>query len=50
MILTLLKAVCFKGDYYIVIAVGNTSDETNRDILKAAGTKAVKNLELLTNK
>ncbi|NLV16696.1 MAG: hypothetical protein GXY50_05780 [Syntrophomonadaceae bacterium] len=37
------------GDYYMVIAVGNTSHETNRDILKAAGAKAVENLELLTN-
>ena len=39
-----------QGDYYIVIAVGNTSNETNRDILKAAGAKAVRNLEQLTNK
>lgn len=38
-----------KGGYYIVIAVVNTSDETNRNILKAAGAKAVGNLELLTN-
>ncbi len=37
------------GDYYMVIAVGNTSDEKNRDILKAAGAKAVENLELLIN-
>jgi len=39
-----------QGDYYIVIAVGNTSNETNRDILKAAGAKAVKNLEQFTDK
>ena len=39
-----------KGEYYIVIGVGNSIDETNRAILKAAGEKAVKYLELLINK
>jgi len=38
------------GEYYIVIGVGNSGDETNRAILKAAGKKAVNNLELLINK
>ncbi|NLF45743.1 MAG: hypothetical protein GX581_06660 [Syntrophomonadaceae bacterium] len=38
-----------QGEYYMIIAVGNTSDETNRNILKAAGARAVENLELLTN-
>ena len=34
------------GEYYIVIAVGNSSNETNRGILIAAGKRAVENLEL----
>lgn len=38
-----------KGEYYIVIGVGDSSDETNRVILKAAGKKAVGNLESLIN-
>ncbi len=38
-----------KGEYYIVIGVGNTSNETNREILKAAGKKAVENLDSLSN-
>ncbi len=39
-----------KGDYYIVIGVGNSSDEDNRAILKTSGIRAVENLELLINK
>ena len=38
-----------KGDYYIVIGVGNSSNDKNREILKAAGKKAVDNLESLIN-
>ncbi len=37
-----------KGDYYITIGVGNSSDPKNREILKAAGKKAVDNLLKLT--
>jgi hypothetical protein len=38
-----------KGDYYITIGVGNSSDPKNREILKAAGEKAVDNLLKLTS-
>ena len=38
-----------KEDYYICIAVGNSDDGNNREILKAAGRVAVKNLEKLIN-
>ncbi len=34
-----------KDGYYIVIGVGNTSDENNREILRRAGNLAVSNLE-----
>lgn len=34
-----------KGNHYLTIAVGNTSDEANRAILRKAGKIAVENLE-----
>ncbi len=37
-----------KGDYYITIGVGNSENPENREILKAGGKKAVKNLLRLT--
>jgi len=39
-----------KGSNYITIGVGNSNDAKNREILKAAGKKAVENLEKLTGK
>jgi len=36
------------GTYYITIAIGNSDDEKNRETLKAAGKKAVENLNKLT--
>ena len=39
-----------KGSNYITIGVGNSNDPKNREILKAAGKKAVENLEKLTGK
>jgi hypothetical protein len=38
-----------KGDYYISIAVGNSDDPKNREILRAAGQMAVENLQKLIN-
>jgi hypothetical protein len=38
------------GDYYITIAVGNSDNPKNRQILKAAGKKAVVSLKKLTGK
>ena len=39
-----------KDEYYITIAVGNSDDPKNRAILKAAGEKALQNLEKFTHK
>lgn len=36
-----------KNGYYITIAVGNSDDEKNRELLKSVGKKAVDNLERL---
>lgn len=39
-----------KDQYYISIAVGNSDKPKNREILKAAGKKALRNLETLIHK
>jgi hypothetical protein len=39
-----------KGNYYITIAVGNSDDPKNREILKAAGEQAIENLGGLGHK
>jgi len=39
-----------KNNYYITIAVGNSGNAKNREILKLAGLKAVENLEKLAGR